>query len=55
MVRLGELGSLRTSFSIECKAKAEVVNATSIMYPKLIFTPGKNIKKTLASLTSEKL
>lgn len=55
IVRLGELGSLRVSFSSEGKSKAEEVNATSIKNPKVIFTPGKNIKKTLASLTYEKL
>ncbi|HHT22705.1 MAG TPA: DNA-binding protein [Bacteroidales bacterium] len=53
-VRLGELGSFRISISSEGKPKAEDVNAYAIRGAKVIFTPGKAIKDTLATLKFEK-
>lgn len=55
VVRLGELGSLRISFSSEGKAKEEEVNASSIKNPKVVFTAGKDIKDALETLTYEKI
>ncbi|MDY3528648.1 HU family DNA-binding protein [Riemerella anatipestifer] len=53
-VRLGELGSLRVSFSSEGKATEKEVTANTIKQAKVIFTPAKGIKDTLATLTYEK-
>lgn len=55
VVRLGELGSLRVSISSEGMSTAEEVNASSIKGAKVIFTPGKDIKKMLDSLEFRKL
>ena len=55
IVRIGELGSLRVSFSSEGKATEKEVTAASIKQAKVIFTPGKDIKDTLATLTYEKI
>ncbi|MGP2570715.1 HU family DNA-binding protein [Ornithobacterium rhinotracheale] len=54
-VRLGELGSMRVSISSEGKSKEEEVTAASIKGAKVIFTPGKDLKKMLNNLTYEKL
>ncbi|AIH03214.1 HU family DNA-binding protein [Riemerella anatipestifer] len=54
IVRLGELGSLRISFSSEGKATEKEVTASAIKQAKVIFTPAKGIKDTLATLTYEK-
>ncbi|WP_052911028.1 HU family DNA-binding protein [Riemerella anatipestifer] len=54
IVRLGELGSLRVSFSSEGKATEKEVTANTIKQAKVIFTPAKGIKDTLATLTYEK-
>ncbi|MDY3362932.1 HU family DNA-binding protein [Riemerella anatipestifer] len=54
IVRLGELGSLRVSFSSEGKATEKEVTANAIKQAKVIFTPAKGIKDTLATLTYEK-
>ncbi|MDY3316325.1 HU family DNA-binding protein [Riemerella anatipestifer] len=54
IVRLGELGSLRISFSSEGKATEKEVTANAIKQAKVIFTPAKGIKDTLATLTYEK-
>lgn len=54
IVRLGELGSLRVSFSSEGKDTAEEVNANSIKSSKIIFTPGKMLKKMLDNLEYKK-
>lgn len=55
VLRIGELGSLRVSFSSEGKATEKEVTAASIKQAKVIFTPGKDIKDTLATLTYEKI
>lgn len=55
IVRLGELGSLRVSFSSEGKATEKEVTASAIKQAKVIFTPGKGIKDTLATLSYEKV
>ncbi|MDY3536541.1 HU family DNA-binding protein [Riemerella anatipestifer] len=54
IVRLGELGSLRVSFSSEGKATEKEVTVSAIKQAKVIFTPAKGIKDTLATLTYEK-
>ena len=54
-VRLGELGSLRVSIGSDGKATEKEVNASSIKNPKVIFTPGKDIKKMLDTLEYEKI
>ncbi len=54
IIRLGELGSLRVSFSSEARDTAEEVNATCIKKAKVVFTPGKGIKNTLATLNYQK-
>ncbi|WP_434576095.1 HU family DNA-binding protein [Riemerella anatipestifer] len=55
IVRLGELGSLRVSFSSEGKATEKEVTVSAIKQAKVIFTPAKGIKDTLATLTYEKV
>ena len=55
VVRLGELGSLRVSISSEGMATAEEVNASAIKGSKVIFTPGKDIKKMLNNLEFVKM
>jgi len=55
IVRLGELGSLRVSISSEGMPTAEEVNASVIKGSKVIFTPGKNIKKMLDTLEFKKM
>ena len=54
-VRLGELGSLRVSVASEGKATEKEVNSSSIKNAKVIFTPGKDIKKMLDTLEYEKM
>ena len=54
-VRLGELGSLRVSISSEGMPSAEEVDASVIRGAKVIFTPGKDIRKMLNNLEYEKL
>ncbi len=54
IVRMGELGSLRMSFSSEGKATAEEVNASAINSAKVIFTPGKDIKTMLETVEYQK-
>jgi len=54
IVRLGELGSLRVSISSEGKDTEKAVNASSILNSRVIFTPGKDIREMLASLSYEK-
>ena len=55
VVRLGELGSLRVSISSEGMDTAEEVNASTIKGAKVIFTPGKDIKKMLGNLEYQKM
>jgi predicted histone-like DNA-binding protein len=54
-VRLGDLGSMRLSISSEGKDTAEEVSAASIRGAKVLFTPGKNIKKLIKDLEYRKL
>lgn len=53
-VRLGELGSLRVSISSEGKATEKEVTAVSIRGAKVLFTPGKDLKKMLDTLEFQK-
>ncbi|AZZ58591.1 DsbA family protein [Riemerella anatipestifer] len=55
IIRLGELGSMRVSISSEGKAKEEEVTSAAIKNAKVIFTPGSDLKKMLATLSYEKL
>ncbi|MDZ7606090.1 MAG: HU family DNA-binding protein [Cyclobacteriaceae bacterium] len=55
VVRLGELGSLRVSISSEGKEKAEEVKASVIEGAKVIFTPGKDLKTMLETLSYQKM
>lgn len=55
IVRLGELGSLRVSIASEGKNAEKEVNASSISGARVIFTPGKDIKEMLLTLTYEKV
>ncbi len=50
IIRLGELGSLRISISSEGSDKAEGVNGSKIKSSRFIFTPGKELQKTLKNL-----
>ncbi|MDY3316277.1 HU family DNA-binding protein [Riemerella anatipestifer] len=55
IIRLGELGSMRVSISSEGKAKEEEVTSAAIKNAKVVFTPGSDLKKMLATLSYEKL
>ena len=55
IVRLGELGSLRVTISSEGVEKEEDVRASTIRGAKVIFTPGKDLKTMLETLTYEKI
>ncbi|MDY3339101.1 HU family DNA-binding protein [Riemerella anatipestifer] len=55
IIRLGELGSMRVSISSEGKAKEEEVTPAAIKNAKVVFTPGSDLKKMLATLSYEKL
>ncbi|MFN8256189.1 MAG: HU family DNA-binding protein [Bacteroidales bacterium] len=55
IIRLGELGSLRVSFSSEGLDNEDLVNAKSIKSAKVLFTPGKMIKKMLLTLDYKKM
>ena len=52
-VQLGELGTLRVSFSSEGADTKEQLNAKMIRGQKVIFTPGKLLKEMLPKLTFE--
>ncbi|PIQ08934.1 MAG: DNA-binding protein [Ignavibacteriales bacterium CG18_big_fil_WC_8_21_14_2_50_31_20] len=54
IIRLGELGSLRVSFSSDGKVTAQEVNATCIKNPKVVFTPGKQLKEMLVLMEYQK-
>ncbi|HZK61618.1 MAG TPA: HU family DNA-binding protein [Anaerovoracaceae bacterium] len=54
IVRLGELGSLRISLSSVGKTTAAAVKATDVKGTKIIFTPGKRIKKMIKSAKFQK-
>jgi predicted histone-like DNA-binding protein len=51
IVRLGELGSLRVSLSSEGSASPAEVTAARVKSAGVVFSPGANIKKMLASAT----
>jgi len=55
IVRLGELGSLRVNISSNAKEKAAEVKVSSIKGARVVFTPGKDLKKMLHTLTYEKV
>lgn len=55
IVRLGELGSLRVNISSDGVEKEEDVKASTIRSAKVVFTPGKDLKTMLETLTYEKL
>jgi predicted histone-like DNA-binding protein len=54
IVRLGELGSLRISFSSIGKPTASEVKTLDLKGTKVIFTPGKRIKKMVRSAKFQK-
>ena len=54
IVRLGDLGSLRTSISAEGQATADAVTASTIKGASVIFTPGTRIKETLSAAKYQK-
>jgi predicted histone-like DNA-binding protein len=53
-VSLGELGTLRISFSSQGAETPDTLTAAMIQGAKVIFTPGVELKKTLANLKFEK-
>lgn len=55
IIRLDGIGSFRVSFSSEGKDTADEVTANSIKAPRIIFTPSKELKDVLATLTYEKI
>jgi predicted histone-like DNA-binding protein len=54
IVRLGDLGSLRTSLSSEGKATAEEVTPAAVKDASIIFTPGTRIKEMLGNAKFQK-
>ena len=54
IVRLGDMGSFRVSISSESHEKEEDVKASSIKNARILFTPGKKLKKQLKSLEYKK-
>ena len=52
-VQLGELGTLRVSFSSEGADTKEELNTKMIRGRKVLFTPGKLLKEALPKLTFE--
>ena len=55
IVRLGELGSLRVNISSKATQNAAEVKASSIKGARVVFSPGKDLKKMLHTLTYEKV
>ena len=55
IVKLGELGNFRVSISSEGKNTGEEVNASAIKNARIIFSPGKKLKKLLQSLDYKKV
>ena len=55
IVRLGELGSLRVSIGSDGKDTEKEVTSAAISSARVIFTPGKDIKDMLLTLTYEKV
>jgi predicted histone-like DNA-binding protein len=54
IVRIGDLGSLRMSFSSEGFATADEVNGKAVKNTKIIFTPGPKLKAMQKTLKFEK-
>ena len=54
IVKLGEMGSFRVSIGSEGKEISDEVNAGSIKNAKIVFSPGKKLKKLLQSLEYKK-
>jgi predicted histone-like DNA-binding protein len=54
IIRLGELGSLRASFSSNGEALEADVKASTIKKSKVIFSPGKELKEMLALMEYKK-
>ena len=54
IVRLGDLGSMRVSFSSVGEDSEEKVSAHSIKGARTIFRPGKRLKKSLKKLKYKK-
>jgi hypothetical protein len=54
-VNLGELGTLRVSFGSEGVETEAQVGASKISGVKIIFTPGAELKKSLAGIHFEKV
>lgn len=55
IVRLGELGSIRVSFSSEGEESEEQVSSSSIKGARTVFNPGKKLKKSLKHLKYKKV
>jgi len=55
IIRLGELGSLRVNLSSEGVENEEDVKSSVIRSAKVVFTPGKDLKNMLETLTYEKI
>lgn len=55
IVRLGDLGSLRTSISSEGYLDEKDVSASSIKSSRVIFSPGKRIKEMLKIVKFQKI
>ena len=54
IVRLGDLGSVRVSFSSEGADKESDITANSITDARIIFTPSPRLKEMLKTLKFEK-
>ena len=52
-VQLGELGTLRVSFSSEGANSMDELNPSMVRGQKILFTPGKLLKELLPKLTFE--
>ncbi len=55
IVRLGDLGSLRISISSNGEDTPEAVSASSVKGAKTVFSPGKELKNMLKTLTYQKV
>jgi predicted histone-like DNA-binding protein len=54
IVRLGSLGNFQVSISSEGKVTPEEVTATDITKSRIIFRPGKKLRKLLGNLSYQK-
>ena len=55
IVRLGDVGSMRVSISSRGEATAEEVSSASIRGGKIIFSPGRKLKRMLNNLEYSKV